>query len=72
MSITTVHTHRSIPSLSRRPVLDIMVENLARRLLAWSEHHQEHAVSTQLTHERMVLIRENERLRQWAGSPYGR
>ena len=52
-----------------RPAVDIVAEKLARRLLAWTTRRQQ---SSRLTHERMALIRENERMQLTAGSSFGR
>lgn len=72
MSTTTISQH-SCPPASRRPALDVLVEKLARRALAWSARREAERLPRNLqpTHERMALIRENERQRLWAGSPYG-
>ena len=66
-------------TLTRRPAIDLMVEKLAQTLLAWTARRQSNRRSiaagskaAQPTHERMALIRENEQLRAWAGSPFGR
>jgi hypothetical protein len=73
MSTTTISQH-SCTAVTRRPAVDILVERLARRLLAWTTRRQQIA---QPSHERMALIRGNERLRgralgTGAGSPLGR
>jgi hypothetical protein len=73
MSTTTI-SQQSCHAVARRPAVDIVAEKLARRLLAWTTRRQQNA---QPTHERMALIRENERLRNGAlatsaGSPVGR
>ena len=70
MSTTTISQH-SCTTVTRRPAVDVLAEKLARRLLAWSDRRQEMrreevrgTQSSQPSHERMALIRENERLRQ--------
>jgi hypothetical protein len=74
MSTTTI-SQQSCTTVTRRPAVDVLAEKLARRLLAWSDRRQEMRSqedrgkrsarqSVQPSHERMALIRENERLRQ--------
>jgi hypothetical protein len=65
MSTTTISQH-SCTTVTRRPAVDVLAEKLARRLLAWSDHRQQvrSQSGAQPSHERMVLIRENERLRE--------
>jgi hypothetical protein len=70
MSTTTISQH-SCTTVARRPAVDVLAQKLARRLLAWSDRRQEMRSeevrgqqSAQPSHERMALIRENERLRQ--------
>jgi hypothetical protein len=54
---------------TRRPVVDVMVEKLARRLLRWSDARAAKLVPSR---ERLALIRENEHVRFAGGSSLGR
>jgi hypothetical protein len=56
-------------AIARRPVVDVMVEKLARRLLRWSDARVAQQVPSR---ERLALIRENERVRFVGGSSLGR
>ncbi|HEX4442362.1 MAG TPA: hypothetical protein VHZ81_02210 [Galbitalea sp.] len=67
MSATTVF-QRSCTTTIHRPTVDVVAEKLARRLLAWTTRRQQ---SARITHERMALIRDNERVKLWAGSALG-
>jgi hypothetical protein len=71
MSSTSI-SQDSCTTATRRPVVDVLAEKLARRLLAWSAQRQE-ARSQRVrgprvrgwesgypSHDRMALIRENE------------
>lgn len=53
----------------RRPALDVLVERVARSLLAWSDRR---VVRRQVSHERMALLRANERAASRGGSTFGR
>jgi hypothetical protein len=53
----------------RRPALDMMVERVARGLLAWSERR---VARLQISHERMALLRANERTASSGGSTFVR
>ena len=65
---TTTISQQSCPTAMHRPAVDVVAEKLARRLLAWTTRRQQ---SLRLTHERMALIRENERMQLPAGSSLG-
>jgi hypothetical protein len=65
---TTTISQQSCTTAMHRPTVDLVAEKLARRLLAWTTRRQQ---SSRLTHERMALIRDNERAKQLAGSTLG-
>jgi hypothetical protein len=72
----TVHVlaHSSTSALARsasirRPALDLMVERVARGLLAWSDRR---VARLQVSHERMQLLRANERTAARGGSTFVR
>ncbi|MEJ1230129.1 MAG: hypothetical protein WDM88_05120 [Galbitalea sp.] len=68
MSISSISSRSRVTPV-RRPMIDVAVERLARRLLRWSERR---AALTQPPHERMTLIVHNERTRPAGGSTVGR
>jgi hypothetical protein len=61
-------SHSSTTTLAHRPLLDVLVERLARRLLAWSDRR---VVKHQLTHERVALLIALERGAHRGGSSIG-
>jgi len=71
MSATTI-SHRSNTTAVHRPALDILVEKLARRLLAWSEARADREAIAQPDHDRIALILQNDALLFRGGSPLGR
>lgn len=56
-------------TIAHRPVIDILIERLTKKLIAWSERR---AKKNQLTHHRMALIHENEPNATRGGSPIAR
>ena len=56
-------------TVAARPAADILIEKVALKLLAWSDSR---AKKSQLTHERMALILENQRAANRGGSSLGR
>ena len=62
-------SHQSNSTIAHRPTSDVLIEKVALRLLAWSDRR---VVKNQLTHERMALLRENQRTATRGGSSLGR
>jgi hypothetical protein len=69
MTASAFSTTSNTSTIARRPTFDLLVERLAKNLLAWSDRR---AKKNQLTHERMALILENQRGAHRGGSGLGR
>jgi hypothetical protein len=62
-------SHHGGQTISHRPTVDLLVERAARNMLAWSERR---AQKSQLSHERMDLLLDNERAAAPGGSSLAR
>jgi hypothetical protein len=69
MTAPTFTTHSHATTIARRPAVDVLVERLARSLLAWSDRR---ANANQLSNERVTLLRENQRNSACGGSALGK
>jgi hypothetical protein len=65
----TVHAFARNPSGVRRPAFDVLVERVARSLLAWSTRR---SANRMLSHERMALLLSNDRTAPRGGSTFAR
>jgi hypothetical protein len=62
------HSHRAASIIAARPASDILIEKVALSLLAWSDRR---AQKSRITHERMTLLLENQRIANRNGSSLG-
>jgi hypothetical protein len=69
MTVSTFGTTSNTTAIARRPAVDAAALRLARGLVAWSERR---ASKSQLSHERVVLMLENQRSAHHGGSPLNR
>ncbi len=60
---TQMISHQSHSTIARRPAIDIVIERVARGLLAWSDRRAQKSL---FSHARMELLRANE-----SGAPHG-
>lgn len=56
-------------TIAQRPLVEVLVERAARRMLAWSDRR---ANSNRISHERMQLLRANQGLATHGGSAVAR
>jgi hypothetical protein len=62
------HSHRAASTIAARPTSDILIEKVALSLLAWSDRRAQKSI---ITHERMTLLLQNQRIANRNGSSLG-